>query len=173
MKETIQIVGTSKSKSENGYYFDSKEKFWGLVEKSKIGKRYEPLEFNQFTNETGIGFCELVFDNIISNDKKIKEELDYLRKGIPDFITYLKGNVCPNQIVFNGKSAAGWFFQYIDTGDIDKSPAKYLKKIFPEFKYGLCERGFNGIKIWILPNTSGAANATWDSKPWLDFWNSI
>lgn len=172
-KEHTQIVGTSKSKEDNAYYIASKEKFWGLIAKSKINKRYEPSEFNQFSKDTGVGFAELIFDITVPKDKDLKNDLDLVAKGITGFVSYLNLSNAPKTIVFNGKTAAGWFFQFIDTGKVDKRPAKHLKETFPDFNYGLCPRQYNGIRIYILPNTSGAAAASWDEKPWLDFWNSL
>jgi G:T/U-mismatch repair DNA glycosylase len=171
--EHTQIVGTSKSKPGKEYYISSKEKFWGVIAKSKINKRYEPGDSDQFSNDTGVGFAELVFDIIVPKDKELKNDLNLVTSGITGFVAYLKLPNAPKTIVFNGKSAAGWFFQFIDKGKIDKRPAKYFKEAFPDFNYGLCPRQYNGIKIYVLPNTSGAAAATWDEKPWLDFWNSL
>lgn len=172
-KEKIQIVGTSKSKEQNAYYIQSKEKFWGLIERSKHGIRYEPEEFNSFSQKTGVGFCELVFDKIVPKDKDLKEDLAMVQSGVDDFVNYLKSNNKPDVIAFNGKTAAGWFLEYIDKNEITKRPGKYLNSIAPEFDYGKFPRLFNGVQIYVLPNTSGVAAKHWKEQPWLDFWNEV
>jgi hypothetical protein len=172
-KEKFQLVGTSKSKEENAYYIQSKEKFWGLIEKSKIGKRYEPSEFNQFTKDTGVGFCELVFNKIVPKDKDLKQDLELVQAGVADFVNYLESANKPEIIAFNGKTAAGWFFEYIDNKTVTNKPGKYLKNIAPDFNFGKFNRNYNGVEIYILPNTSGVAAKYWQEAPWLEFWNKI
>ena len=59
------IIGTSKSKNQNGYYIEAKEKFWGLLHKSGVTNQLlEPSEFKTLTEKHGIGLSELAFGHI-------------------------------------------------------------------------------------------------------------
>lgn len=59
------IIGTSKSKNQNGYYIESKDKFWGLLYKSGLTSSVlEPHQYQKLIDEYGIGFGELAFDHV-------------------------------------------------------------------------------------------------------------
>ena len=172
MKKHTIIVGTSKSNNYNGYYFGALDKFWGLINKSGFNDKYGPCEYKKFTKDTGIGFDELVNKKIVSSDEELKQNLGFVQDGIKKFIKRQK-NI--KRIVFNGKNAAGWFYQYIEKKDkINKSGSSYFNK--NNFKYGKQSKGYNDTEIWVMPNTSGISTY-WKNdngeKQWSKLWNTI
>ncbi len=174
MKEHTVIVGTSKSMNENAYYIKSKDKFWGLIFKSGLTNyQMKPEEFDAFTQRTGIGFTELVTNKIESKDSKLKGNLELVATGLNDFIEYLNSNKAPNRVVFNGKTAAGWFFQFLDKGKLDKRASSTMNKVFYDFQYGKLPRYYKNTELFVLPNTSAVARKYWDEKPWIEFWTMI
>lgn len=175
------VIGTSKSKNSAVYYLDSKNKFWGLIHKARVTpKLLDPSEFKELIDEYGIGFGELAFDHVflgedlenlsITNDKSLNDQLDSLNNGVPKLIQHLQ-NIKPKRIVFNGKSAASVFYQFINNNKIDKVSAAYANEQGFQFgKIGV----WNDIEIWMMPNMSNAAGKSWkDDKGednWLKFW---
>lgn len=177
------VIGTSKSKNQNGYYIEAKDKFWGLLFKGGATPRlYAPSEFQLLSELHGIGFSELAFQhsyfgnnelNAFSNDQQLKNEVDVLTTGIPLFIEYLN-KVKPKRIVFNGKTAASLFLQFIDNRPSLEVNAKYINQ--KELSYGNIG-AWNGIEMWMMPNMSGAAGKSWKDEQgeqqWLSFWKMI
>jgi hypothetical protein len=178
------IIGTSKSKNENGYYIDSKKKFWSLIYLAGITPRLlEPTEYKILTKKYGIGFSELAFDSIflgedsdneaIKNDNLLNKEIEKLNIGIPKLLDYLK-QTKPKRIAFNGKSAAAAFFEYVYKGKIDKLNSSYVKE--RNYQYGKID-SWNGIEIWMMPNLSNAAGKYWKEENgeerWLSFWKEL
>lgn len=175
------VIGTSKSKNSAVYYLDSKNKFWGLIHKARVTpKLLEPNEFKELIDKYGIGFGELAFDHVflgedlenvsITNDKSLNDQLDSLNIGVPKLIEHLQ-KIKPKRIVFNGKSAASVFYQFINNNKIDKVSAAYANEQGFQFgKIGV----WNDIEIWMMPNMSNAAGKSWkDDKGeenWLKFW---
>lgn len=178
------VIGTSKSKNSAVYYLDSKNKFWGLIHKSGITpKLLEPTEFKELIDKYGIGFGELAFDHVflgedlenvsITNDKSLNDQLDSLNNGVPKLIQHLH-NIKPKRIVFNGKSAASVFYQFLNNNKIDKVSAAYANE--QGFQYGKIGV-WNDIEIWMMPNMSNAAGKSWNDdkgeENWLKFWEII
>lgn len=167
------IVGTSKSLDVDAYYVKPKKKFWSLIYQSGLTSRlFKPEEYREFSENTGIGFAELVYNEIIPKDKILKENLQTVTAGIQRFISMLNSDKAPKRIVFNGKTASGWFFQFVNTGKIDERPGRYFNSTFKNFKYGKLPNNYNGIEIFVMPNTSGRATI-WDADPWINLWMQL
>jgi len=177
------IIGTSKSKNQNGYYIEAKEKFWGLLHKGGATTRLlDPSEFQTLTEKHGIGFSELAFGHIhfgeeekltFSNDGKLKAEIQVLQEGTPQLMKHLR-DIQPKRIVFNGKTAASIFLQQNDLNKIEEVSAKYAN--LKGHTYGHIGQ-WNGIDMYMFPNLSGAAGKSWKDdqgeERWLQFWQSI
>ncbi len=177
------VIGTSKSKNQNGYYIEAKDKFWGLLFKGGATPRlYEPSEFRLLSDLHGIGFSELAFEQshfgdnesrAFSNDQQLKNEIDVLTAGIPLLMNHLD-KVKPKRIVFNGKTAASLFLQFIDKKEILEVNAKHINQ--KGLNYGNIGI-WNGIEMWMMPNMSGAAGKSWKDEQgelkWLSFWKLI
>ena len=178
------IIGTSKSKNSAGYYFDSKKKFWGLLYNSGLTpKLLEPTDYKSLINDFGIGFGELAFDHVflgedienesIRNDKTLNEQIGKLNIGIPKLINFIN-DTKPKRIVFNGKSATSSFYKFLKTGKVEKVSAAYSNEL--GLNYGMIEN-WNGIEIWMMPNTSNAAGNSWNNdkgeERWMNFWKMI
>jgi hypothetical protein len=177
------VIGTSKSKNQNGYYIEAKEKFWGLLFKGGATPRlYEPSEFRLLIEQHGIGFGELAFDHshfgdseltTFSNDQQLKNEVQVLAAGIPLLMNNLN-KLKPKRIVFNGKTAASLFLQYIDKKELLEVNAKHINQ--KGLSYGNIGE-WNGIEMWMMPNMSGAAGKSWKDEQgelkWLSFWEMI
>lgn len=178
------VIGTSKSKNEDGYYFDSKKKFWSIIHSVGITPRLlEPTEYQTLTDKYGIGFSELAFDAIFfgedsenetfKNDAQLNKEIEQLNQGIPKLINHLN-KIKPKRIVFNGKSAASAFLEFLIKGKLDKLSSSYVKE--KNYQYGKIDT-WNGIEIWMMPNTSNAAAKYWKSdngeEKWMTFWEMV
>jgi G:T/U-mismatch repair DNA glycosylase len=165
------IVGTSKSKSESGYYIHAKSKFWGTIHKAGLTSEiFKPSEYEKFSREYEISFDEIYNEEIVSRDVKLKENLNCIKDGLNSLIDRIEAQPSVTNIAFNGKTAAGWFLEYLETNDISKRPSHYLNKKFGKDFYGELPFKFKDKRIYILPNTSGVAFKTWVEKPWIDFW---
>lgn len=183
MKVHTLIIGTSKSKNQNGYYIEAKEKFWGLLHKGGATTRLlDPSEFRILTEKHGIGFGELAFGHIhfgeqeqptFSNDGQLKGDIQVLQEGTPQLVKYLR-NIQPKRIVFNGKTAASIFLQQINLNKVEEVSAKYTN--LQGYTYGHIGQ-WNGIDMHMLPNLSAAAGKSWKvdqgEERWLRFWQSI
>lgn len=177
------IIGTSKSKNQNGYYIDAKEKFWGLVHKGGASTRIlDPTEFQTLIQEHGIGFSELAFNHIhfgehevdpYTHDEQLKNDISVIREGTPLLMKHLQ-SIQPKRIVFNGKSAAGAFLQQKEMGMIQELSAKYINQ--KGLNYGHIGQ-WEGIDLFMLPSLSAAAGKSWKEDQgedkWLNFWRSI
>lgn len=177
------IIGTSKSKNQNGYYIEAKEKFWGLLHKSGVTTQLlEPSEFKTLTEKHGIGFSELAFDHIhfgdpeketYSNDSLLKKDIEVLQEGTPQLMKHLL-EVQPKRIVFNGKTSASIFLQQMDLNKVEEVSAKYVN--LKGHTYGHIGQ-WQGIEMYMLPNLSAAAGKSWKddhgAEKWLQFWQSI
>ena len=177
------VIGTSKSKNQNGYYIEAKDKFWGLLFKTGITKRLlDPSEFRLLSEKHGIGFSELAFNHIFfgdsnqpsySNDQQLKSDLHVLQEGVPLLLKYLS-EINPKRIVFNGKTAASVFMQQIDHDKIEGVNAQYINR--KGLGYGKIGQ-WKGIEMYMLPNLSAAAGKTWKEdngeNEWSKFWTSI
>jgi G:T/U-mismatch repair DNA glycosylase len=178
------VIGTSKSKNAAVYYLDSKAKFWGLLHKSGVTPHLlEPTDFNQLIENYGIGFGELAFDHVflgddlenesIKNDKAINEQIDSLNIGIPKLMKHLL-SIKPKRMVFNGKATASSFYQFVNNNRIEKISTSFANE--QGFAYGKIG-DWNGIEVWMMPNTSNAAGKSWKDEKgeetWLNFWGII
>jgi hypothetical protein len=129
-----------------------------------------PSDYAKFTASTGIGFWDLAYDNIIVDDKTLKEKPEVILNGLKFFVGILNSPKAPNRIAFNGKTAAGWFFYFLDHGKFVKNGNMAFKEIFPNFNYGRLPRSYKDTEIHVLPNTSGVASKYWDEECWIKFW---
>ena len=178
------VIGSSKSKNENAYYIESKDKFWGLIKSAGLTKDLlSPFEYRVLTNEYGIGFGELAFDYVflgeqieneaVANDKLLNDQIEILNIGIPKLVKHIK-ELKPKRIVFNGKGTAACFYEYLKKGKVEKIKASYVKEL--NFSYGKVDT-WNGIEIWMLPNLSNAAGKYWKEdngeQLWLNFWKTV
>src|SRR6056297_144646 len=163
MMKNVLIVGTSKSKQTDAYYIKAKDKFWGLIYQANLinemNRPFYPEEYKIFNEKTGIYFYEFT-DNIVSSDKALKEsELRKIERGVKELLKILDDTNAPQAIALNGKTAAGWFYQYIKEFSIRKNPGNYYNKKL-KGNYGKITI-YNKTEIWVLPNTSGAASGHW------------
>jgi TDG/mug DNA glycosylase family protein len=93
--------------------------------------------------EFGFGFTDLA-KGVSGMDRVIPDKA-FDTKSVYDVIRRYR----PRALAFNGKKAAQVALQQNDLA------------------YGLW-RSIEATKVWILPSTSGAANAHWSIGPWLD-----
>lgn len=177
------IIGTSKSKNIDAYYIEAKEKFWRLIHLSGLTPRqYLPEEYRLLESK-GIGFAELAFhhqtlgknaeDVSFSQDKQLNEEIDVVRRGIPDLQNFILESAV-KRIVFNGKSAMSAFFEFDETGHLESLNTQYAR--MKGWEYGLCT-SWKGIDVYMLPNLSATASAEWKKHNgevhWMRFWKSL
>jgi len=168
MTHTI-ICGTSKSRSEDGYYIKEKDKFWGLIHAAGVTSRQlMPGEYREFQQ---YGFCifELVStiipqDKLIPLNDKQKNEILNTPKEI--------ASRNPNRVFFNGKKAAEWYLQALVRGNIRKKGYPLTKNLNYGKQTDLNQKFNLDLKydIFILPNTSGSASRYWNREKWLEAW---
>lgn len=170
------IIGTSKSINKDGYYINARKRFWGLIAEAKLSEINDPYKYLDFINETGIGFRELFSAGIFSNDKKLKSKknIEYVKKGINEFNSFLKETSSENiqNLIFNGKTAAGWFLEFSANGSNNLRPYRYLNQKVVDFEYGKQNFTHMNRQIYILPNTSGA-NRSFDKTHWVNMWSDM
>jgi len=177
------IIGTSKSKNLDGYYFEAKEKFWGSIHRAGLTSRqYRPEEYRLLQAE-GIGFAELAFHHqllgesdeatVYSQDHQLNEDIEVIRKGIPELQKFILQSGA-KRMVFNGKSAISAFFEFDESGDVASLSSQFARH--KQWEYGLCTT-WKGIDVYLLPNLSATASAEWKKHNgeahWMNFWNSI
>ncbi len=172
MKKTL-IVGTSKTKEYNGYYFCSLH-FWDTINESDLNKKYNKeigpcdykdlekvkVEFYDYIKQEDVSFS-------VSDDKEVKEHPNEIKTGVEKLITRVK-NKKIKRIVFNGKTAVKLYKKY--GGEL---PFTNTTKI----EYGKTSNLINDIEIWVMPNTSPQARFYWKEDngydKWLNLWNTI
>ncbi len=159
------VCGTSKSKEEDCYYIKEKEKFWGSLHKARITEdKIVPCDYRELGKKYGIYLTEIV-DEIVSQDQYIKVE--QVKEGLEKLLPFIEREK-PKRILFHGKRAAAWFWQWTNKNKkITKSTGHITKK----FDYGFqLNWTYNNTKIYILPSTSGAAGRWWDEDKWIEAW---
>lgn len=174
------IIGTSKSKNLDGYYFEARDKFWKMIHLSGLTPRqYDPEEYRLLQSQ-GIGFGELAFHHqvlgessgtdVFSQDKQLNEDLSVIRKGIPDLRKFILDSGA-KRIAFNGKTAISAFFEFDETGNVESLNSQYVRN--KGWEYGLCT-SWKGIEVYMLPNLSATASAEWKKHDgelhWMKFW---
>jgi G:T/U-mismatch repair DNA glycosylase len=171
MKIHTVIIGTSKSFAVKGYYIKAKERFWGTMHQANFTDvQIDPYEYKEFSLSYGVGFDEIVRGKIIPKDSELKANLPMIENGLKKLVKRLKSDQHLTYIAFNGKTAAGWFFQYLDSKKIRKNPTKAI----PDHKnFGKKAFDFYGKKIYVLPNTSYQAKSSWCPEEWQSFWKEV
>jgi len=144
------IIGTSKSKNLDGYYFEARDKFWKLIHRSGLTPRqYNPEEYRLLQSQ-GIGFGELAFHHQVLGESSSTDVFSQ---------------------AFNGKTAISAFFEFDETGNVESLNSQYVRN--KGWEYGLCT-SWKGIEVYMLPNLSATASAEWKKHDgelhWMKFW---
>ncbi len=182
MKHHTIVCGTSKSKEIDAYYIGDQleEKFWGSLYEADITENdIGPRDYRELGKKYGIYLTEIVDRDkyIIKSDKKI--ELYHLKDGFPKLFETIE-NEKPKRILFNGKRAADWFWQWTKFNEIKILSEDYaiMKKCY-DMNYGLQrQHDWNfDAEIYVLPNnTSGSASHHWKrnrgEERWIKAWKA-
>jgi G:T/U-mismatch repair DNA glycosylase len=183
MKFHTLIIGTSKSKDEDVYYLEAKDKFWKPIHLSGLtSKQLDPSEYRLLFDK-GIGFGELAHLNrgfgseidseVYSQDRQLAARLDVINKGIPELLKFIEAAEATT-LVFNGKSAISAFMEFVEFGKVTAISSRFANEM--NYKYGFCGT-WNGCEIYLLPNLSKTASAEWKKHKgdelWLEFFKSI
>jgi TDG/mug DNA glycosylase family protein len=128
------------------YYAGPGNQFWPVL--ARVGltpRQLAPSEFRELP-KCGIGLTDLA-KNVSGADEHVAEsdfDVESFRHAIE--------NAAPRALAFNGKRAAGVFF--------DK-PTR-------EVSYGRQPEDIGETAIFVLPSTSGSARGYWDESHWSD-----
>jgi len=140
------ICGTAagrRSAELGRYYAGPGNKFWPVL--FRAGLVPEPLAVGDETRllRFGIGLTDLA-KGVSGGDAEIPA-----RAYDPARLRAFLAQHRPHSFAFNGKNAARRFLgaTRVDFGPID----------------------LGGLRVWILPSTSGAANGAWDEAVWRAF----
>lgn len=190
------VVGTAKSFGtfrDDGlpefYYWKSRQVFWYAMPFTKEnGAPYEPTEWDQFVKDTGIGFGELAMDYHFRDQNREDENLEILKRKLPEFLDKAQNQTKLERIGLNGLVAAGRFFTALYKNNYgvedlrSKSSRKYYydiidpeKKEKKEKKFGLVLPAKNSqlhFDVWVLPSNSPTARAHYDQSQWDCFWQA-
>jgi TDG/mug DNA glycosylase family protein len=122
------------------YYAGPGNRFWRMLH--EIGLTPVTLLPSQFREAAkyGIGLTDVV-KHQSGPDKSIRFD------GPQDLADRIRRNA-PGFLAFNGKKAA----------------ATYLGR--KDVEYGLLDESIGETRLFVLPSTSGAANAFWDPSHW-------
>lgn len=173
------VIGTSKSKNEDAYYVEAKDKFWLSLFKSGYTEiQLRPEDYRELISK-GIGFAELAFhhqftgddeyDTPFTQDKQLNNEIEVVKRGIPELNKFIREKRVKN-LVFNGKTALSCFLEFHETGTIEAINSSYLRS--KTFSYGKCLQ-WEGLDVYLMPNLSAAAGKEWKTNNGLEHWMSL
>jgi len=142
-------AGTESAKREQ-YYAGPGNRFWKILHQTGLTPGNEPLSPSRWREltEHGIGLTDLS-KTASGPDSSLPSacfDPDRLRQVIASF--------APRFLAFNGRAAAKIFLR---------------RPVLP----GRQPETILETAIWVLPSTSGAANGTWDSRPWHEIAQAI
>jgi TDG/mug DNA glycosylase family protein len=121
-------------------------RFWSTLNSVGLTDRQlDPCQFGMLSN-FGLGLTDMA-KKTSGADSDLRTA-DFNVNAFKDRMR----NIRPNVIAFNGKKAAG----------------VYLGRSTSAIKYGLQEEMFEGMKLVVLPSTSGAARRYWNENYWRE-----
>jgi G:T/U-mismatch repair DNA glycosylase len=173
------VIGTSKSKNEDAYYIEAKDKFWNSLFLSGFTDRQLlPHEYRELINK-GVGFAELAFNHQFtgkdkldipySQDKQLENDLSIVLKGIPDLFNFIRKTGVKN-LVFNGKTALACFLEFYSNGVILNLNSSFIRD--KKLSYGKCLQ-WEGLDVYLMPNLSASAGNEWKIHNGLETWTNL
>ena len=138
-------AGTASARA-GAYYAGPGNKFWRILFEVGLTPRImEPVDFRQLP-DFGIGLTDIA-KHASGSDATLPRKADD-----PERLADRINEIRPKILAFNGKRAGRVF----------------LKNQFAARKvdYGLQPWSCDGVAIFVLPSTSGAANGFWNTAPW-------
>lgn len=137
----------------DAYYAGPGNKFYSIL--FKIGLTPYSLDPQEYPKllDFRIGITDLVKTQFGSDSSLSNQAFN-----VSGFISKLE-KYKPTVVAFNGKKSAAW--------------ALGLNGNTKKIGYGLFTERLAGIRVFILPSTSGAANAFWDEEYWFELMKVI
>jgi double-stranded uracil-DNA glycosylase len=140
-----------KSAEEQRYYAGRGNKFWRILLKiGLIPDPFDPRDFKRLP-EFGIGLTDLAQETFGPDSALRTHHFDV--DGFRDKII----RSVPRFVAFNGKRAA----------------SVVLNVSGVSLRYGLQETPIGRSRVFVLPPTSGAANANWNECHWFELAHQI
>ncbi len=173
------VIGTSKSKNEDVYYIEAKDKFWKSLYLSGFTERQlQPHEYRELIHK-GVGFAELAFNHQFtgkdkldipySQDTQLENDLTIVMDGIPDLFNFIRNSGVRN-LVFNGKTALSCFLEFYSTGVILSLNSSFIRD--KNLSYGKCLQ-WEGLDVFLMPNLSASAGNEWKNHSGLETWTNL
>ena len=141
----VIFCGTAPSRASmhaKAYYAGAGNKFWEILFQTELTpRRFHPHEFSLLLTY-GIGLTDIAKSTWGRDAEVVIKTYDRLR---------LKATIQkfqPKVLAFNGKNAAKAYFSQRN------------------LNYGSQLTSISKTSVFLLPSTSGAANAFWDARPW-------
>jgi len=136
-------LGTASARAR-AYYAGPGNKFWPTLHAVGLTpRRLEPAEYRELLDH-GLGLTDLAKTRSGSDAEVGRAGFD-----VPRLVAGIEANR-PGWLAFNGKNAA--------------KHALGLERV----SFGVQRQTLGGAQVFVLPSTSGAANAYWDIEQWQE-----
>ena len=145
------MAAGATSAARGHYYAGPGNKFWRLLFSTRLTPHLLQPDQDSRVIEWGVGLTDLNKKDAGADSTLAKANFD-----IDAFIGRMAAHR-PKRVAFNGKAAA--------------------KKVFgaklPKGSWGKQSWKIADSEVWMLPSTSGAANGSWDERPWIALARSV